>query len=101
MPANRDEASVETRNTFRHVDAIWDSLREAGVEIIDHTDAPYVSGMELEVLAFQATDGVVQERILETIRPSVYLDRCKLQMGQVVVGTPPAGMALPLEEDRS
>lgn len=77
------------RGAFRHLDSVWDTLGEIGIEILDQTGAPYNSGLELEVLAFQPTEGLAHEQVLETIRPGIYLGARRLQIGQVIVGTPP------------
>jgi hypothetical protein len=82
------EMKEEMRSLSRYVDSIIDSLADAGIEIQDHTNAPFDSGQSLEVLAFQPTAGILREVVLETIRPSVYLKGRRIQMGQVIVATP-------------
>lgn len=79
---------AEMRRAYRHLQATWDSLAEAGLEILDHTDTPFDSGMSLKVLAFQPTPGLSRERVIETIKPTVYFADRHLQMGEVIVGTP-------------
>src|SRR5262245_23185969 len=49
------EVKGELRHLARYVDAIWDALTSAGLEIQDHTNEPFDSGQSLEVLAFQPT----------------------------------------------
>jgi hypothetical protein len=90
----------EMRGAFRHLESTWDALREAGVEILDHTGVVYDSGMALEVLAFQPTPGTTREHVLETIKPTVYVGDRRLQMGQVIVASPPAAGELRQEESR-
>ena len=72
----------------RHVDRLWDSLEQAGLKIQDHIDQPFDSGQSLKVLAFQPTPGITREVVIETVRPTVYLRDYRLQIGQVIVGTP-------------
>lgn len=81
----------EMRRAFRHLESVWDALAAAGVEIQDHTGMPFRDGLSLDVLAFQPTAGVERERVIETIKPSVYLKGRPIQMGQVIVGTPEKG----------
>jgi len=81
----------EMRRAFRHLESVWDALAAAGVEIQDHTGAPFHTGLALDVLAFQPTAGVERERVIETIKPSVYFKGRAVQMGQVIVGTPESG----------
>ena len=44
--------------------------------------------MSLKVLAFQPTPGLTRERIVETIKPTIYFADQTLQMGEVIVATP-------------
>jgi len=83
----------EMRRAFRHLESVWDALAAAGVEIQDHTGTPFHTGLALDVLAFQPTAGVERERVIETIKPSVYFKGRAIQMGQVIVGTPQGGRA--------
>jgi hypothetical protein len=72
----------------RHVERLWDSLERVGLNIQDHYNQPFDSGQSLEVLAFQPTPGVEREIVAETIRPTVYLQGQRIQIGQVIVATP-------------
>jgi hypothetical protein len=82
------EARDEFRQLARHVATIRDRLAELGLQIQDHTGKPYDSGQSLEVLAFQPTDGIPSETVIETVRPSLYLREHRILKGQVIVGTP-------------
>ena len=73
---------------LRHLDSAFDLLHEAGLEVQDLTDAPFDTGMSVEVIAYEPTPGIVRERVLETVRPTVYLGGRMVRMGQVIVGTP-------------
>ena len=81
----------EMRRAFRHLESVWDALAAAGVEVQDHTGMAFHTGLALDVLAFQPTAGVERERVIETIKPSVYFKGRAIQMGQVIVGTPAGG----------
>lgn len=83
-----DRPREEMRRAYRHLESVWDTLVEAGVEIQDHTDAPIDSGMQLKVLAFQPTPGIERRRVLDTIKPSVYFRKKTIQIGEVIVATP-------------
>lgn len=76
------------RVAFRHLEATWNALSQAGVEIRDHTDAPYDSGMSIIVVAFEPTPGNGSQRIIETIKPTIYYGGQRIQQGEVIVGTP-------------
>jgi len=82
------EARNEYRQLARHVMTIRDRLADLGLQIQDHTGKPYDAGQSLEVLAFQPTDGIASEVVIETVRPSLYLQEHRILKGQVIVGTP-------------
>jgi len=80
--------SPELRGMIRDMDALWDALSQAGVEVLDHAGAAYDPGLAVKVAAFQPTPALDRERIIETIRPTVYLKDEWIQMSEVIVGTP-------------
>jgi hypothetical protein len=78
----------EFRREYRPVEAMWDALIHAGVEVHDLTGKPFEVGMSLTVLAYQPTPGVMRDVIHETHKPSVDLHGQPIQMGEVYVATP-------------
>lgn len=85
-----DRVPEAMKRAFRHVESVWELLRSSGVEIQDHTNEPFNSGLALSAIAFQPMEGLERELVLETIRPSIYRGDRVVQMGQVIVGTPAA-----------
>lgn len=83
------EANRAVRRPFRHLQSTWAALAEAGVVIEDHDGSRFNPGLALEVLGpFQPTAGLRWDQVIETVRPSVYVDGRTVQIGQVIVGTP-------------
>ncbi len=80
--------TTDTRRLQRQFDSLWSALAAAGVEVQEHDHTRYDSGLDLQVLEFQETDGLTDETVLETLRPSVYLHGRRVQTGEVVVGIP-------------
>ena len=78
----------EMRKPFRWLVSVWDALKENGLEIQDHTGDLYDSGQFLKAPAFEPTPGLRQDTVIDTIKPSIYLDGKMIQMGEVVVGIP-------------
>ncbi|WP_409462585.1 hypothetical protein [Amycolatopsis sp. GA6-003] len=78
------------RQAGRFLSASQDALDAAGVLVQDHDRIPFGSGMALEVLLFQDEPDLDVERVVETVRPSIYLTGRRIQMGQVIVGRPAA-----------
>jgi len=87
LPAG-GEMPEEMRRISRDLESTWDALRQGGVEIKDHTGERYDGGMALRVIAFQPTLGLLEEQVIETIRPTIYHKDKIVQMGQVIVGVP-------------
>lgn len=83
-----DTPEKSLRRINRHVDSLWQTLQESQVEIIDHTNTIFDSGLSLRVIAFQPVDGINQEIVIETIKPTIYFEGRIIQMGEVIVGTP-------------
>lgn len=88
VDARSGEPLSEMRRAYRHLEAVWDALSQAGVEVQEHARRPYDPGLSLRVLAFQPTAGLERETVLETVKPCVYLGGRRIQMGEVIVGTP-------------
>jgi hypothetical protein len=82
------EPLADMQKAYRHLQSTWDVLTEAGVEIQDHTGSLYNPGLSLNVIAHQPTHGITREKIIETIKPSVYLNSVVIQLGEVIVGIP-------------
>ncbi len=83
------------RKPFRWLVSIWDMLKENGLEIQDHTGDRYISGQAIKAQAFEPAPGLKEETVIDTIKPSIYLDGRMIQMGEVVVGTPEGATVLP------
>jgi hypothetical protein len=82
------ENSRDARQVSRYLRASQEALDSAGVVVQDHDGDDYHPGLSLEVLVFQDEPELKTEKVLETVRPSVYLGDHRIQMGQVIVGCP-------------
>ena len=88
VDSDTGEAKEEMKSVYRHIEAIYESLRKLGVETIDPVGHAYDSGMALKVVSFEPTPGLSNEEIKETIKPSVAWQGRLIQIGEVIVGTP-------------
>lgn len=79
----------EMRRVHRHLEGIFNALEELGLKTVDPTGRPYDPGMALKVIGFEETPGLAREEIKETIKPSITWHERLVQMGEVIVGTPP------------
>lgn len=88
VDSDTGEAKEDMRRVYRHIEAVFESLKGIGIETIDPTGRAYDSGMALKVISFEQTPGLSKEEIKETIKPSVTWQGRLIQMGEVIVGTP-------------
>ncbi|WNV85578.1 hypothetical protein [Umezawaea sp. Da 62-37] len=82
------EDSRGARQVGRYLLASQEALDSAGVVVQDHDGDDYHPGLSLEVLVFQEEPELKGEKVLETVRPSIYLGDRRIRMGQVIVGRP-------------
>jgi hypothetical protein len=85
-----DQPVEDMRRPYRHVESMWDTLIQEGVDIHDHTGEIVPEGgvYGLKVLACQPTPGVGRELVLETIRPTIRYRKQVIQMGEVILAKP-------------
>jgi hypothetical protein len=88
VKSGTDQPLEEMRRAYRHLESTWDALIQGGIEIQDHTGERFDSGMSLQAIAFQPVAGFGYEKVIETIKPTVYYKGRVIQMGEVIVGTP-------------
>ncbi len=81
----RDEGA---RKVYRHVDAIIQSMNHLGFELDDPTGKPYDSGLPLKVISFEPQAALLEETIIETMRPAIRLQGTLIQVGEIIVGIP-------------
>jgi hypothetical protein len=76
------------RQAARHLRAATETLAAAGVTVQAHDGRAFDPGLALEVVAYEPRPGTTRETVLETVRPCVYRSGRRIQVGQVIVGTP-------------
>lgn len=77
------------RRPFRHLDALQDTLGASGLRAVDHTGQRYDPGMSLTIIACEERPDLEQERVIETLRPTVVFDGRRIQIGEVILAIPP------------
>ena len=63
---------------------------DQGLLVQDHEGDTFHPGRSVEVLVYEDDPSLTVETVLETVRPSIYYRDRRIQMGQVIVGQPPA-----------
>jgi hypothetical protein len=76
------------QKTFYHLESLWDVFAQVGLDIQDHTNQPFDPGMAIKVVCYQPMSELDRERVIETIKPTLYLQGKQIQMGEVIVGRP-------------
>jgi hypothetical protein len=85
---NSGEVREEMKRVYRHIEAMFESFQEMGLEIKDHTGELFDYGLPLKVVTTQPTKGIAQERVIETLKPTIYWQEQIIQLGEVVIATP-------------
>jgi hypothetical protein len=80
--------SDEQRQAARHLRAACTALAEAGLSFQDHDGTAFDPGLALEVIAYEPRADASAETVVETVRPCVYRNGRRIQIGQVIVARP-------------
>jgi hypothetical protein len=83
------EPREEMKRVYGHIQRILDSITELGLEIEDRTGEPFHYGLPLKVVTARPTPGIKREQVAETIKPTIYWRTRIIQIGEVVIATPP------------
>ena len=78
----------ELNRISRDLESTENALNQGGIEIKDHTGQEYATGMSVRVIASQPLENISKNRIIETLRPTIYYKDKIIQKGEVVVGIP-------------
>lgn len=77
----------EMSRAYRHLESVFITLKNEGIEIQDHDGQSFDAGLSLKVLAYQPLPNIEKEYVYDTIKPSVYLNGERILMGEVIVAT--------------
>lgn len=84
----QDDQSRYARQARRYLGLCRDALTEVGLVVQDHDGEVFNPGRSLEILAFEDDPESDTERVLHTVRPSLYFRDRHIQIGQVIVSRP-------------
>lgn len=76
------------RRLKRVMEAVWEVMEGNGIKVKEHTGEEYDEGMALEVLDTQIDPSLDRAKVIETVKPSVFLNGRLIQWGVVIVGKP-------------
>jgi len=83
-----DGQGAATRQARRYLTQSRDALAAAELVVQEHDGDVLHPGRSLDVLAYQDDPTVSEEVVTETVRPTVYFQNRRIQLGQVIVGRP-------------
>ena len=86
--AQTGQFSEEMQRLEQHIEAIFRSLADFGIEVHDHTGNDYDETQPLAVVNTMPTPGLDRTRVCETLLPSVYWNNRLLQNAEVNIATP-------------
>ncbi len=84
-----DQPLGEMSRAYSSLASVWNSLIQAGVTVREYTGLLYDYGLPIVVTGYQEIAGVSKPKIIETVKPTVYLQGNPVQHGEVIVGIPP------------
>jgi hypothetical protein len=87
-PPGTEAPSEQFSRAYRDLDAVCDALSALGLEIHDHTGKLFDPGQSLRVAEWVTIAGLEQQRVHETIKPTIYFLGNRIQQGIVIVETP-------------
>lgn len=83
--------TIESDNYYkiiRYLSNAQDVLSKNDFEISDHANEINTGGEAYKVIAYQPEESFTEERVIETIKPTIYFKNKILQRGEVIVGQP-------------
>jgi len=83
-----DISKEDLRKVARYIDTMFESLGSIGIEIKDRTGEHFDYGMPEKVVMTLPQPGINKERIVETLRPTIYWRSQIAQLGEVVIASP-------------
>jgi hypothetical protein len=83
-----DLKKEDVRKIARYLESMFEGIKNMGFEVKDRTDEPFSYGMTENVIASQVQEGITQEIIIETLKPTIYWKNQIAQQGEVVIATP-------------
>ncbi len=85
-----EKPTTKDRQTGRYLTTCREMLASSGVVIQEHDGDAFNPGRSIEVLTYEEDPSLPGEVVRETVRPTIYLNDRRIQVGQVIVAGPPA-----------
>lgn len=89
LKSGTDQPLEEMIHAYSSLASVWNSLIQAGITVREHTGSLYDSGLPVTVIGYREITELSDPKIIETIKPTVYLQGNPIRYGEVVLGIPP------------
>ena len=80
--------SRDCRGIARSLESIMDELSAFGITIKDRTGEAYDEGLPEKVIHGERRADLTKPQIIETLKPSIFLNKKTIQLGDIIVGIP-------------
>jgi hypothetical protein len=81
-------SSQEIRKIANALDAIKQSIGELGIRIKDRCNEDFHPGLPDQVVTEEPREGISKERIIRTIRPTIFWNQTMVQRGEIDIAVP-------------
>jgi hypothetical protein len=78
----------DIKKVSRYIESVFDALAGIEVAVKDRTGEPFDYGLPEKVVTTLPQPGLSVERVVETLRPTIYWRSQIAQIGEVVIATP-------------
>jgi hypothetical protein len=83
-----DLSSQEMRKIANALEAIKQSVGELGIRIKDRCNEDFHAGLPDQVVTEEPREGISKERIIRTIRPTIFWNQTMVQRGEIDIAVP-------------
>ena len=73
---------------LRNIESAIESAENIGIRIIDYTGQQYAPGMAVNVISSQPNNAIDNDRVCETLKPTIYFRDKFIQSGDVIIEGP-------------
>jgi len=78
----------EIKKLSKAIEMVQETMVSLGIEIIDKQGMAFNAGMPEQVVTEEQQEGIIGERILRTIRPTILWNKRMVQPGQIDIAVP-------------
>jgi hypothetical protein len=81
-------STQEIRKLANALDAIKQAIEELGIRVKDRCNEDFHAGLPDQVITEEPREGISKERIIRTIRPTIFWHQTMVQRGEIDIAVP-------------